>query len=322
MSFQNSDDNNSTKIANLWGSGWQRLTPKQKQLVSETLMSLKLTNISEQLEDKVNKMPLPNFVEVAQSSKLFLVHELKMQTLTINWQFVLAKFSQALTSRNQNLIDILFLAPDYLQLNRNAINDTCNIINQPCSVSIVREIEVETSLIKEHINASKYSNLQLDYLINKNGNLLNKLKSLEVVGIGSFMLAATMQLLLLQEKAKSDSREWVNVKNGAIEYIDYAKSVNPKIYRLSVGKIDKNCKCIKYKSEREEITQYECRYFDGKDIHVFQEFSNKVGYECNKHRLQMFINVVERVNQTIVKPLRSTIKKWQELAVQIPPSPP
>lgn len=323
MSFQNSDDNNSTKIANLWGSSWQRLTPKQKQLVSETLKSLKLTNISEQLEDKVDKMPLPDFVEVAESSNFFLVNELEMQALTINWQVVLAKFSQALISRNNyNLIDILFLEPDYLQLNKNAISDTCNIISQPCSVSILREIEAETSLIKEHINESKYNNLQLDYIINKNGNLLNNLKSLDVVGIGSFMLAASMQLLLLQEKAKSDSREWVNVKNGAIEYINYAKSVNPKIYRLSVGKIDKTCKCIKYKSEQKKITEYECRYFDGRDIHVFREVSNKVGYECNKHRLEMFQNVVERVNQTIVKPLRSTIKKWQELAVLIPPSPP
>ena len=319
MSFQSHDDNNSNKIANFWCSSWQKLTPKQKQLVSETLNGLKLTGISEQLEYQVYKMPFPNFVEVAELDKNFLVNELKIQNLTLNWQFVLAKLSQALTSRNYNLIDILFVQ-DYLQLNRNAISDTCNIINQPCSLSIYREIEAETSLIKEYINGSKNSNLQIDYLINKNGNLIGKLKSLEVVGISSFMLSATMQLLLLQEKAKSDNTQWINVKNQAVEYINYAKSVNPKLYRLSVGQIDKTCKCIKYKSnDDEKITKYECRYFDGRNIHVFRELSNKVGYECNKHRLEMFQTVVEKVNSTVVEPLRSTIKKWQELVFQINP---
>lgn len=317
MSFQNHDDNNSNKIAKLWGSSWQKLTPKQKQLVSETLNSLKLTGISEQIEDKVYKMPFPDFVEVAELDKNFLANELTNQTLTLNWQFALAKLSQELTSRNYKLINIL-IVQDYLQLNRNAIIDTCNIINQPCSVSIFREIEAETSLIEEHITRSKNSNLQIDYLINKNDNLIGKLKNLEVVGISSFMLSATIQLLLLQEKAKSDNTEWIHVKNQAVEYINYAKSVNPKLYRLSVGQIDKTCKCIKYKSNNDEkIVKYECRYFDGRNIHVFQELSNKVGYECNKHRLQMFQTVVEKVNSTVVKPLRSTIKKWQELVVQI-----
>lgn len=319
MSFQNHDNNNSNKIANFWGSSWQKLTPKQKQLVSETLNNLKLTDISEQLEDKVYKMPFPDFVEVAESNKNFLVNELKIQSLTLSWQFVLAKLSQALINRNYNLIDIL-LVQDYLQLNRNAIIDTCNIINQPCSVSIFREIEAEITLIKEHINGCQNSNLQIDYLINKNDNLIDKLKNLDVVGISSFMLAASIQLLLLKEKAKSDNTEWINVKNQAVEYINYAKSVNPKLYRLSVGQIDKTCKCIKYKSNNDEkIVKYECRYFDGRNIHVFRELSNKVGYECNKHRLQMFQTVVEKVNSTVVKPLRSTIKKWQELVVQINP---
>lgn len=316
MSFQNNDENNSNKITNLWGSSWQKLTPKQKQLVSETLGSLKLPGISEQLEYQVYKMPFPDFIEVAKLDKDFLLNEFQTKIL-LNWQFVLAKLGQALTSRNHNLIDIL-IVQDYLQLNRNAINDTCKIINQPCSDSIYREIEAEASLIKEHINQSKNRNLQIDYLINKNGNLIGKLKSLDVVGISSFMLAASIQLLLLQEKAKSDNLEWINVKNQAVEYINYAKSVNPKLYRLSVGQIDKTCKCIKYKDNNDEkIVKYECRYFDGRNIHVFRELSNQVGYECNKHRLEMFQNVVEKVNSTVVEPLRSTIKKWQELVVQI-----
>lgn len=314
MSEANLNDNNNKEIANLWGSSWHKLTARQKQLVSDTLNKLNVSNFSN-LEEKVDRMPLPDF-GVAEST--IFPEPLKIQPLTINWQFVLANISEALIKPKQsNLIYLLFAETDYLQLNRNAITDTCSMINQPCNVTVLGEIEAQIGLIKEYISESKNRNLR-DRIINEYGILLEQLKKLETAGIAAFMLAASVKLLLLQEKA-SDCQEWVNIKNQVIEYINYAKSVNPQLFRLTVGQIDKTCKCRKYKSEHEEITEYECRYFDGRNIHVFREFNHHVGYECNKHRLKMFQSVVETVNQTVSSPVRSALKKWQEFASQIPP---
>lgn len=313
MSEENLNDNNK-EIANLWGSSWHKLTARQRQLVSDTLNKLNVSTFSN-LEEKVYRMPLPDF-GVAEST--IFREQLKIQSLTINWQFVLAKLSEALIKPKQsNLIYILFAESDYLQLNRNAITDTCSIINQPCNVTVLGEIEAQIGLIKEYITESKNGNLR-DSIINEYGILLNQLKKLETAGLGAFTLAANVQLLLLQEKA-TDRQEWVKIKNQVIEYINYAKSVNPQLFRLSVGQIDKTCNCRKYKSEHEDKTEYECRYFDGRNIHVFREFNNNVGYECNKHRLKMFQSVVERVNQTVSSPVRSALKKWQEFANQLPP---
>lgn len=64
-------------------------------------------------------------------------------------------------------------------------------------------------------------------------------------------------------------------------------------------------------------TQYECRYFDGKDVHLFRASSLDAGFECNKHRLLMFRTVVDRVNQTAARPVRLAIKKWRLLAASI-----
>lgn len=323
MYFQKQHDNDRNKIANLWGGSWQKLSPQQRQIVVEALTNLtKITTVSEQLEEKVYKMPLPEVIDVSEKSKATSLFDRRMLTTNsaLTWQLVLANLSGILTNKNpQDLIHLIFLEIDYVQLNKNAITDVIAIVKLPCDTNIFVGIEGKINaikdLMKEYIQQEQKSQAKLNYLIDEFSILLNELKSLEVVGIGAFTLAATWQLILLQEKAKFDSSEWINIKSRAIEYSNYVKSINPRLFRLSVGRIDKACKCTKSKYIDEKITEYECRYFDGKDIHVFRELSNKVGYECNKHRLQMFYSVVEQVNQTVAQPVRSAIKKWQELAV-------
>jgi hypothetical protein len=96
--------------------------------------------------------------------------------------------------------------------------------------------------------------------------------------------------------------------------------VTPKLVELSVGRIDKECRCTKWESGsegEERITEYECCYYDGKDLHIFRQISRDAEFECNKHRLQMFHSVTDRVNQTAVQPVRAASKKWQELAASI-----
>ena len=329
MSFQR-NNSNSNKIANLWGNSWQKLTLKQQQLVSQTLNNLKITNLSEQLEEKAGKMPLPEFEEAStRASKSFLFNELESKNLTLNWQLVLAKLSEALIKKNSiQIIELLFLELDYAEIHRNAIQDTCAILRGsfsaiPFYASNLIEIERKVELIKELI--TKFIGdppNNRDRIIDELGNIINELNILEVYGLGAFMLAATLQLLLMQEKA-IDTTDLARLKSQAVEYINYAKSVNPKLFRLSLGQIDKTCKCIKYKShEGENQSEYECRYCDGRDIHIFREYSDRVGYECNKHRLKMFHTVVERVNQTVSQPVRSTIKKWQEFAAALPSNSP
>ena len=133
------------------------------------------------------------------------------------------------------------------------------------------------------------------------------------------MLVSGLQLALLQEQAKLDIKQWSRVKAKAINYSEYAAGLTPKLFQLTVGRIDKKCNCKKWKSktEKEIITEYECRYYDGKDLHIFREYSPNVIRACNKHRLQMFHNVTNKVNCIAVRPIREASDKWQELAVSI-----
>lgn len=286
------------------------------------MTSIKKTNTLD-IEQKVYRMPFPSFVEVSEKSKVaFLFEHTTQGNLTVDWQLLLTKVVSLSIGRraqfNKEIFYIMFLQFDYAQINRNAINDVFTITQHLFGSSNLIEIEAKIDslekLITEYLSCEIEREI-IDCLINEFGVLINQLKELEVIGIGAFMLAASLQLALLQEKANTDFTQWNYVKQLTLEYTKYVKRINPKLYRLTIGRIDKSCKCTKCELEGEETTEYECRYFDGKNIHIFRERSDKVGYECNRHRLKMFHTVVERVNQ-ISKPVRSTIKKWQELIVR------
>lgn len=327
MSFQS---NKTDRIAYLWGSSWQKLTLKQKQLVSETLNNLKITNISEQIEEKAGRMPLPDFEEVSETDNYFVEDELESRNLTLSWQLVLAKLSEALINKNfTQIIALLFLESNYTKIHTNAMEDTCSILRNSFStipfyasniIEIERKIELIKELIKAYIGGSQNKNYYRDRAIDELGNIISELSILEVYGLGAFMIAATLQLLLMQETATPT--DLLKLKSQTLEYINYAKVVNPRLFRLSLGKIDKSCKCIKYNSQRENQSEYECRYCDGRDIHIFRDKSDRVGYECNKHRLKMFHSVAQNVNQTVSQPVRSAIKKWQEFMVSLPSTSP
>ena len=328
MPFQS---NNNDRIANLWGSSWQKLTLKQKQLVSETLNNLKIANISEQIEEKAGRMRLPDFEEVSETDSYFLFDELESKKLTLSWQLVLAKLSEALINKNFGQVtELLFLELNYTEIHRNAMQDTCVILRDSFStiafyasnqIEIERKIEKIKELIIAYIKSRESNSYYAERAINELANIIAELNILEVYGLGAFMIAATLQLLLMQQRS-TNSAELLQLKSQAVEYINYAKSVNPRLFRLSVGQIDKVCSCIKFNSWPENQSEYECRYCDGRDIHIFRDKSDRVGYECNKHRLKMFHTVVEKVNQTVSQPVRSAIKKWQEFVVSLPSTSP
>ena len=281
-----------------------------------------LENIDQQLE----KMPQPEFVEASPNSKIaFTFNEMPIG-LTINWQWVLAKIGEALIAGNgREVMKLLLCDLDYVQINNNAVSDIYNIVRQPFEEKVFREVQTKIAVVKELIIEYLYhpqnNHHQLNYALNDLSFVLKKLKSLEIVGVGAFMIASGFQLALLQEKAKLDTTEWSNVKNRAIEYSDYAIKVSPKLFRLSVGRIDKECKCTRSESApegEERITEYECRYFDGKDLYLFRETSpNAAAIACNKHRLENFHKVADIVNQTAAKPVREVSKKWLEWAASI-----
>lgn len=280
----------------------------------------------ENIDQQVDKMPQPEFLEASPNSKIaFTFNEMPIG-LTINWQWVLAKIGEALIAGNaREVMKLLLCDLDYVQINNNAVSDICNIVRQPVDEKAFIEVQAKLArfknLIIEYSHNPQNNHTQLNYVINELSFVLDKLKSLEVVGLGAFMIASGFRLALLQEKAKLDTTDWSNVKDRAIEYSDYAIKVSPKLFRLSVGRIDKECKCTKWESApegEERITEYECRYFDGKDLYLFRETSpNAAAIACNKHRLENFHNVADIVNQTAAKPVREVSKKWLEWAASI-----
>jgi hypothetical protein len=275
--------------------------------------------MSEKLDEKVDKMPQPEFIEVSSNSRIaFTVNESLPIALTINWQWVLAKITEALIARDSlEAIKLLFLDGDYIKINNNAVEDIRRAVGQAVDENVLRETQAKINLFKElmseYLHHPETNQPKLDYVVNESSLVVQLLKSLEIVGVGAFMIASGFRLALLQEKAKSDRKEWSNVKDRAIEYSQHAENVTPKLFELSVGRIDKECRCKKWKSGFE--FSYECSYFDGKDLHIFRETNQNAANECNKHRLQMFYNVTNSVNQTIAQPVREASKKWLELAV-------
>lgn len=279
-----------------------------------------------EFEDKVKKMPLPKVIQVSSSSQLALtLNESSPLVLTLSWQQVLAKISEALIARNAvQVLKLLFFALDYIQLNRNAVNDICNLVRQPVDQNEFRQIEAQLNFLKklviEYLKHPQTNVPQLNYLSNEFSFIVQQLKNLGVVGVGAFMLTSGIRLALLQAQAASDHTLWSRIRDRAIEDSDYAFNVTPQLFRLTVGQIDKACQCIKWSDAHEfeeSITQYECRYFDGKDVHLFRASSLDAGFECNKHRLLMFHTVADRVNHTAAKPVRAAIKKWRLLAASI-----
>ncbi len=223
-----------------------------------------------------------------------------------------------------SVIKLLFADVDYVRITNNAVEDICSLVRQPVDENALREaaahIDSVKELMSEYLHQPPLKPDRLIYVIKKSSLILEQLKSLEVVGIGAFMVASGFHLALLQEQAELELTEWSSVKDRAIEYSDYAVRVTPKLIKLSVGRIDKACQCTRCESspERaERITEYECRYFDGKDLNIFRDLSSDAVTACNKHRLQMFYNVTDSINRTAAQPVRSACKNWLELAASI-----
>ncbi len=278
----------------------------------------------QKLDELVDRMPIPEFIQVSPNSRIsFTLNETCLSDLTISWQWALAKIGEALIARDaRKIIQLLFVELDYAQIHKNALLDIYNIVRQPVDVyqPIATQAQIDSlkKLMIEYLHQSRNNQPSLDYLINESSLLLEQIKSLEVVGIGAFMIASGFHLALLQEQADSDRSKWIHVKYRAIEYGQYAARVTPKLFKLSVGQIEKKCNCTcKSDPVKNRITEYECGYFDGKNTHLFRDISPIVSTECNKNRLQMFQNVVISVNQTAVKPVRSAIKNWLKLAASI-----
>ncbi len=278
----------------------------------------------QKLDELVDRMPPQEFLEVSPNSRIiFTFNETYLSDLTISWQWALAKIGEALIARDaRKTLELLFLELDYAQLHKNALSDIYNIVRQPVDVNepIATQAQIDSfkNLMIEYLHQNRNNQPPLEHLINESSLLLEQIKSLEFVGIGAFMVASGFHLALLQEQAGADRSKWIHVKYRAIEDGQYAARVTPKLFKLSVGRIEKKCNCTcKSDPVEKRITEYECGYFDGKNTHLFRDISPIVLTECNRNRLQMFHNVVSSVNQTAVKPVRSAIKNWLKLAASI-----
>ena len=316
------------KVAKLWGNSWQKLSPKQQQLVGDIMQDVKLVSVAEHLEAEASRMPTPDFASVTQNSQLpdFGDRD-NRNSIIVTWQSILAKNTALLTEQSSlEQLRVVVRELDYQQITKNAINDVCTIVRQPAELRVMVAIEAQIARLQELLrqyfarpSSRLDTSLQAD-IIYATSTLVSYTKSLNISGLGAFVLTANLHLLLLQEKAKSELEEWKNLSDILNDYITHAKTTTPQLFRLSVGKIDKTCKCIKYTSQQsleDDVTECECRYSDGENIYLFRDCSIRVGYECNKHRLKMFYSTVDVVLQTVAQPVRSTVKIWEKLANQI-----
>lgn len=154
----------------------------------------------EKLEEKVEKMSLPEVIKVSTNSRLALaLNESSPQALTITWQWVLAKISEALIAKNAvEVLKLLFSELDYVQLNRNAIEDIRSLLRQPVDENVIREIAAKLDSLKElmseYLHNPQTNVPRLNYLLDESNFVVQQLKSLNIVGIGAFMLACWFSL--------------------------------------------------------------------------------------------------------------------------------
>lgn len=331
MTSDNNRDIQNQKVAKLWGSSWQKLSPRQRQLVGDILQDVKIVSIAEHLEVEANKMPLPDFTNATRNDRANYFGDrtacelISTQVLAITWQSVLEKTTDALVEQsNLEQLQFIFQELDYQQIANNAINDISSIVRQPADLEAIATIETQIkqlnllfnnyfrqSSVVKYCEISLYSDL--NYLLEA---AIERIQNLGLLGLGTFALLANLHLLLLQEQAKFNCKEWYKFNCNLNKYITYIKNTIPQVFKRSVGKIDKECTCIKYHLYFDDELEYQCRYSDGKNIYIFGDRSKRAGYECNKHRLKMFHSTVDMIMQTVVYPLRSTVKIWQKLAVQ------
>lgn len=277
----------------------------------------------EGINEKADRMPQPKFIQVAQKSEIAFTDNQKPTTLTLNWQWVLGKISRALINNASiEVIKLLTYDLEFTQIIKNAIDDiqdlTRQTVNQINLSSTITKLEVVKRLLAE---SERYQNNTetRDPVVNELSYLVVQLQGLGVIGLGAFMIAASLQLALLQEQAKSDSKQWRNIKTKVMDWIAHCSATTPQLFRLSVGRIDKSCHCLEWQTHTETavITEYECRYFDGRDTHIFRNTTPAAIATCNLHRLQMFYTVTARVNYTAVIPIRTAIKQWRRLAASL-----
>ena len=278
----------------------------------------------ERVNEKVKRMPQPQFVELPKKLEIAFTDKPRVPiALTINWQWVLGAISEALVTNNfREIIKLLCSDLEIVQLLTNAIDDIYDLTRKPIDrislTNSLNQLEVVKSLLAEFKYHQNHQNL--DLVVDELDSLLVQLLSLGVSGLGAYMIMASLQLALLQAQTEFDSKQRRAVKAKLIEYIESAKTTTPQLYRLSVGRIDKTCHCLKWKTQTQTaaiITEYECRYFDGRDTHIFRNLTPAAIAACNQHRLQMFYTVTAQVNSIAVIPIRTAIKKWRQLAANL-----
>jgi len=106
--------------------------------------------VLEKFEEKEKKMPLPKVVQVS-NSQLSLINESSPLALTLSWQQVLAKISEALIVGNAvAVLQLLFRDLNYIQLNHNAVDDIRDLVRQPVNENML--IEAQLNLLKKQVS--------------------------------------------------------------------------------------------------------------------------------------------------------------------------
>jgi len=121
------------------------------------------------------------------------------------------------------------LFAEYLQNTAIIVEE---IVDAKLKEEALRHARVSLAAIKgnmrEYENAPK-ALTRLDHATDNSQLLVQDTKSLEFVGYMTFLSAAGMRLLILQERAKLDRDEVKNFEKAKTDYIAYHKSVDDKI---------------------------------------------------------------------------------------------
>jgi hypothetical protein len=281
------------------------------------------------------------------------IANLKLQSIeeAVEWGVIAAalalKVAEGAASRvGQKMIDGLFGGDqNFTSLNRNAIAAIGSVVKQSISEEALTQCNIKLQGMQEQMqlykNAPESNRFRLEAALTQISSLIIDLKRFEVIGVGSFAMAATLHLGMLLEFAfrSADPGNLTSVKQLIVGYIAHAQLMKAQLNAQSLLVKTTPCSCliidptesrptesVSEDSDSEEDSIIEaasagatCRYFDGEDWRFFRgpgSAGNRIKAECAQSYSQRVRFLQQQLNEQI-SAIDKIINTWKTISSSV-----
>jgi hypothetical protein len=302
--------------------------------------------------EKVN----PTYPNPAESVEVWKDPSLPITTLelqsaqeAVEWGVVAAalatKVAEGAASRlGEKMIDALFGNQNYVSLNQNALAAIANVVKQGISEEALTQCNIKLQAMQEQMqlykNAPGSNRFRLEAALTQISSLIIDLKRFEVLGIGSFSMAATLHLGMLLEFAfrSADPGNLKSVKQLGASYITHAQHMKVKTNEQSLLAKTSRCTCLIIDDSLSPPTEStsedsvfasdstiergsgaRCYYGDGESLRFFSGpgvAGNRVRSDCEKSYSERVAFLGQQLKEQ-TSAIDNIIAAWQKISASI-----